>query len=178
MSYSGCTTASRPKAGGSGFSRPPLDNDAEVTRLLRADRKRDCVLVAEAGGHISGVALYFREPQAPDRAEVAFAIADALQGRGVGTRMLEVLAGIARDHRITTFDAYVLHDNRRMMQVFLDSGLETHCQLEGGVFHVVLALEPTARLRDQSRRTIAGGGDRVDEELFRAADGCDHRRES
>jgi GNAT superfamily N-acetyltransferase len=85
------------------------------------------------------VAVYCREPQAPDLAEVALAIADALQGRGVGTRMLEVLAGIARDHRITTFDAYVLQDNRRMMQVFRDSGLETHCQLEGGVFHVVLA---------------------------------------
>ncbi len=125
-------------------------NDAEVTRLLRADRKNDCVLVAEAGGHISGVAVYFREPQAPDRAEVALAIADALQGRGVGTRMLEVLAGIARDHRITTFDAYVLQDNRRMMQVFRDSGLETHCQLEGGVFHVVLALEPTAQFETRA----------------------------
>ena len=125
-------------------------NDVEVTRLLRAGRKNDCVLVAEASGHISGVAVYFREPQAPDRAEVALAIADALQGRGVGTRMLEVLAGIARDHRITTFDAYVLQDNRRMMQVFRDSGLETHCQLEGGVFHVVLALEPTAQFETRA----------------------------
>ena len=112
---------------------------------LCADRKNDCVLVAEAGGHIGGAAVYFREPQAPDRAEVAFAIADALQGRGVGTRMLEALAGIARDHRITTFDAYVLQDNRRMMQVFIDSGFETHRQLEGGVFHVVLAFDLTAQ---------------------------------
>ncbi len=118
-------------------------NDAEVSRLLSANRNNDCVLVAEAGGRISGVALYFRNPAMPDRAEVAFAIADALQGRGVGTRMLEVLAGIARDHRITTFDAYVLQDNRRMMQVFLDSGFETRRQLDGGVFHVVLALHPT-----------------------------------
>ena len=119
--------------------------EAEVSRLLQADRKRDCVLVAEAGGRISGVAVYFRDPQAPERAEVAFAIADALQGRGVGTRMLEVLAGIAREQRIATFDAFVLSDNRQMMQVFLDSGFEAQRQLEGGVFHVVLALNPTAR---------------------------------
>jgi acetyl coenzyme A synthetase (ADP forming)-like protein len=118
--------------------------DAEVSRLLAADYDHEFVLVAEAGGRISGVALYFRNPKAPDRAEVAFAIADALQGRGVGTRMLEVLAAIAREHRIRTFDAYALHDNRQMLQVFLDSGFETERQLEGGVFHVVLALEPTA----------------------------------
>ena len=120
-------------------------NEAEVERLLRADHESDFVLVAEAGGRISGVALYLRDPRSPDRAEAAFAIADALQGRGVGTRMLEVLAGIARDHRITTFDAYVLYDNRQMMDVFLDSGFEAERRLDGGVFHVVLALDPTAR---------------------------------
>ena len=127
------------------FFATTSDNEAEVSRLLQADRERDCVLVAEAGGRISGVAMFFREPQAPDRAEVAFAIADALQGRGVGTRMLEVLAGIARDRRIKTFDAFVLHDNRQMMHMFLDSGFEAQRQLESGVFHVVLALDPTAR---------------------------------
>ena len=118
--------------------------EPEVSRLLAADYDNEFVLVAEAGGRISGVALYFRDPTAPDRAEVAFAVADALQGRGVGTRMLEVLAAIAREHRIRTFDAYALHDNRQMLQVFLDSGFETERRLEGGVFHVALALEPTA----------------------------------
>src|SRR5688572_6383270 len=58
-------------------------NEVEVERLLRADPDRDFVLVAEAGGRISGVALYLRDSKSPDRAEVAFAVADALQGRGV-----------------------------------------------------------------------------------------------
>ena len=130
-------------------------DEAEVSRLLGADHDSDFVLIAEAGGRISGVALYFRDPNAPDRAEVAFAIADALQGRGVGTRMLEVLAGIARDHRIATFDAYVLQDNRQMLQVFLDSGFETERRLEGGMFRVVLSLARTplsdARAAERSR---------------------------
>lgn len=39
-------------------------------------------------------------------------------------RMLERLAEIASDHRIATFDAYVLQDNQKMMQVFLDCGFE------------------------------------------------------
>ena len=40
------------------------------------------------------------------------------------------------------------------MRVFLDSGFEVERRLEGGMFHVVLPLEPTALLRSQSRRTI------------------------
>jgi acetyl coenzyme A synthetase (ADP forming)-like protein len=116
---------------------------AEVSRLLEIDYDREFVLLAEAGGRISGMALYTRDPKSTDRAEVAFAIADALQGRGVGTRMLEVLAGIARDHHITTFDADVLPDNRQMLQVFLDSGFETERRLESGVIRVVLSLDPT-----------------------------------
>jgi acetyl coenzyme A synthetase (ADP forming)-like protein len=116
----------------------------EVSRLAQADHENEFVLLAEAGGRLSGVAAYLRDPGAPDRAEVAFAIADALQGRGVGTRMLEVLAEIAREHQIRTFDAYVPHNNQRMMNVFRDSGFEIERRLDSGVFHVVLSLELTA----------------------------------
>ena len=147
-----------PRSRRSRFFATTSSSGEEVSRLLRADPKRDCVLVAEASGRISGTAAYFHERQAPDRAEVAFAIEDALQGRGVGTRMLEVLAGIARDHRITTFDAYVQHDNPQMMQVFLDSGFEVQRELQGGVFHVALALTQSARyetLAAERSRTAA-----------------------
>ena len=93
----------------------------EVSRLLQADHDNEFVLVAEAGNRLVGVATYIRDPRTMERAEVAFVIADALQGRGVGTRMLESLAGVARDHHIETFDAYVLVDNDRMIRVFTDS---------------------------------------------------------
>jgi acetyl coenzyme A synthetase (ADP forming)-like protein len=119
------------------------EHPSEISRLLRADYDHQFVLVAESGGRLSGVASYSRDPASPDRAEAAFTIADVLQGRGVGTRMLEALAEIARDHGIRIFDAYVLHDNERMMRVFLDSGFEVERRLDGGVFHVMLRLEPT-----------------------------------
>jgi acetyl coenzyme A synthetase (ADP forming)-like protein len=120
------------------------DSDDEVSRLLRTDYDNEFSLVAESGMRLSGVASYSRNLRFPERAEVAFTIADALQGRGVGTRMLETLATIARDHHIRVFDAYVLHDNDRMTRVFLDSGFQVERRLEEGVFHVVLRLEPTA----------------------------------
>lgn len=130
-------------------------SDAEVRRLLRSDYDNEFVLVAEAGGRLSGVATYLRDPSSPHRAEVAFTIVDALQGHGVGTRMLDVLAEIARDHRIQTFDAYVLRDNDRMMRVFLDSGFQIQRRLETGVFLVSLSLEITPiyeqKLAERSR---------------------------
>jgi len=127
------------------FFSVPSSSDEEVSRLLSTDYENQFVLVAEAGSRLVGSAMYFRDPRSPAHAEVAFAIADALQGRGVGTRMLETLAGIARDHEIEAFDAYVLLDNRQMMRVFLDSGFEIERRLEGGVMHVTLSLTPNAQ---------------------------------
>ena len=126
------------------FFSVPAGHAPEVARLLRADYDNEFVLVAESGGRLSAVASYTRDPATPGRAQVAFTIADALQGRGIGTRMLETLAGIARDHHIRTFDAYVLYDNDRMLNVFLDSGFEVTQRLDGGMFHVALSLEGVA----------------------------------
>ena len=127
------------------FHGTPASLDAEVSRLLGADYQNEFALVAEAGGRLSGVATWLRDPRSPDRAEVAFTIADALQGRGVGTRMLERLAAIARDHGIRWFDAYVLHENEQMMRVFLDSGFEVERRLDSGVFQVSFPLALTER---------------------------------
>src|SRR5262249_19324882 len=66
------------------------------------------LIVAERGAALCGIAGYYRSAEVPDRAEVAFAIADALQGHGLGTRMLERLAEIGRDRGLRAFDAYVL----------------------------------------------------------------------
>ena len=134
------------------FFAPLRDSEDEVSRLLRADHVNNFTLVAETAHRLVGVATYSRDEHAPDRAEVAFAIADPLQGRGIGTRMLDTLAGIARDHRIEIFDAYVLLDNQRMMRVFLDSGFEIARRLEGGSFHVTLSIEPTAQYEARCAR--------------------------
>jgi acetyl coenzyme A synthetase (ADP forming)-like protein len=124
-------------------------SEDEVSRLLRADHDDDFALVAEAAHRLVGVATYSRIEGAPHRAEVAFAIADPLRGLGIGTRMLDTLAGIARDHRIEVFEADVLLDNQRMMRVFLDSGFEVEKRLDGGIGHVVLRLEPTAQYQSR-----------------------------
>ncbi len=56
------------------------------------------------------------------RAEVAFLVADAWQGRGISTILLAHLAEVAEQHGFSTFLAQVLPQNHRMIDVFRESG--------------------------------------------------------
>jgi len=125
------------------FMTVPRIDLAEAQKIVSIDYEAQMVIVAERGGAFCGIAGYYRDPQHPERAEVAFAVADVMQGRGLGTRLLERLAEIARDRGVRAFDAYVLGDNLAMMDVFLQSGFALTQGLEKGVFHVALDLEPT-----------------------------------
>jgi acetyl coenzyme A synthetase (ADP forming)-like protein len=122
----------------------------QVRTLTAAGDPATTSLVAESGGRIVAFAASYRNAGAPDRAEVAFAVSDALQGHGIGTRLLERLATVAREQGITTFDAYVMGDNRRMLDVFRDSGFAVTTTFEQGACHVVLSLSMTERLADRA----------------------------
>jgi len=125
------------------FSLPTIDAD-RADDFCRIDYDDVMALVCEAGGSLVAIAQYFRFPNRLDRAEVAFIVDDAVQGQGIGTRLLERLAEIAREHGITTFEAEVLGDNRRMLGVFANCGFETtERRVDVGVEKVVLTLAPT-----------------------------------
>ncbi|MFZ2061070.1 MAG: GNAT family N-acetyltransferase [Candidatus Binatus sp.] len=80
----------------------------------------------------------------PTRAEVAFAILDGFQGRGIGTLLLEHLSLIADANGVTEFEADVLGENRQMLEVFAHSGFESHRTLDSGV----------VRLRSSTRKIL------------------------
>jgi acetyl coenzyme A synthetase (ADP forming)-like protein len=79
----------------------------------------------------------------PSSAEVAFAVADAYQGRGVGTRLLEQLAARAAQHGIERFVAEVMAENTPMMRVFGDAGFEVARTLDGGEAEVTFSIHAT-----------------------------------
>ena len=116
--------------------------EQEVARFTEPDFVRHVGLVAtlrENGKEqIIGVGRYMaRDDQgAPQRAEVAFAVADEHQGRGIGTVLLEHLAPIASANGITEFEADVLGENNQMLRVFADSGFVVRRSMEAGVVHV------------------------------------------
>jgi len=107
------------------------------------DYVREFGAVAEVGGDIVGVAHYFALRTRPDVAEVAFAIADAKQGCGAGTKLLETLVVAAREHGITRFRAEVLPENRLMLDVFLGFGFEVTKRTEDGTVQLSFPIAPT-----------------------------------
>ena len=85
----------------------------------------------------------------PGVAEVAFAVADDEQGRGVGTRMLEQLAAIAADRGIHRFDAEVMFGNRLMLGVFEHAGFAVRRRGSGGELVVSLDISPTEEVLER-----------------------------
>jgi len=73
-----------------------------------------------------------------DRAEVAFVVSDAWQGRGVATILLAQLADAAQRHGISTFTAAVLPVNHRMIEVFRESGFPVDTRSAPGVITIEL----------------------------------------
>jgi acetyl coenzyme A synthetase (ADP forming)-like protein len=131
--------------------------DEELRYFTELDCTQDMALVATLREgqeeHIIGVGRYFRitkDGQPTTHAEVAFTVADAHQGRGVGTLLLEHLAALARRQGIDTFEAYVLGENNRMLEVFEASGFTVQRALDTGVFHVSFPTAETPQVRAAS----------------------------
>jgi succinyl-CoA synthetase alpha subunit/GNAT superfamily N-acetyltransferase len=104
-----------------------------------ADDRRHFALVVELDDQIIGVADYYR--QAGEVAEVAFAVRDDQQGRGLGTILLDHLASVAVARGIRYFAAQVLSSNDGMRSVFRDAGFDVRStHTETGVVEVVLDL--------------------------------------
>ena len=117
--------------------------DADIDRMILSDN-RGKSLVCVAQNQILGIGHYVMV--SCTMAEVAFFVDERIQGRGLGTLLLEHLAQIAWRLGILQFEAYVLSENRRMLKVFQDSGYEIQERHESGVIHLVLPLQQTERI--------------------------------
>jgi acetyl coenzyme A synthetase (ADP forming)-like protein len=126
------------------FSVHPQLTDDEVTRFTTIDAVDSMAFVATLDDEIVAVARYNREDDDAEAAEVAFVVDDVHQGRGLGTLLLEHLAGFARTRGIHRFVADTLAHNQRMLHVFRDAGFAAEKHLADGVVRVSLAIEPSA----------------------------------
>jgi len=77
-------------------------------------------------------------------AEVAFAVSDGFQGRGVSTALLERLAVSAARQGFQRFQASTFADNHAMLEVFRDSGYEIRSKTGAGVVDLQLSLTMSA----------------------------------
>lgn len=114
------------------------------------DYDREFGAIAESAGEITGVAHYFASRKSPNLAEVAFAISDAAQGCGAGTKLLETLVAAAREHGIDRFTAEVLPENQRMLDVFRCMGFDVVRRTDEGVIHLEFSITATAASSEQA----------------------------
>jgi succinyl-CoA synthetase alpha subunit/GNAT superfamily N-acetyltransferase len=95
-------------------------------------------------------------PETADRAELAFAVADSWQGRGIATLLLAHLAQLAEAAGMVTLEAWVHPANHRMLQVLRDSGFPVEVRAEPDALRIELPaqLGPAAREHFEERDRI------------------------
>jgi RimJ/RimL family protein N-acetyltransferase len=76
----------------------------------------------------------------PGQAEVAFAVDDAHQGKGIGTVLMRHLAAVARQSGLKELIADVLPENSAMLKVFAASGLRMKALRKQDAVHVEIEL--------------------------------------
>ena len=119
------------------FSRSAPETEAR--RICREPRPGHLALLALAAGQVVGCASY-DAPAGDHTAEVAFAVADHMQHRGIASLLLEHLVSSARNDQITMFTAETLSENTPMLQVFADAGLPVHRHFADGVAEITFPL--------------------------------------
>jgi acetyl coenzyme A synthetase (ADP forming)-like protein len=136
-----------------------LGND--LKRTVRDETNIDYVsslgLIATAGPEQRVVGHVLYAPYGEDRAEVAFTIARDYQGRGLGTLLLGQLAQAAAENGIDTFQALVMPENQRMLQLLRQSGFPIKTRYDWDTIEVTFptSLTPEALERFERREETA-----------------------
>jgi GNAT superfamily N-acetyltransferase len=138
------------------FGPYPRISPKDLYRSTHVDHHDRVGLVLELGEAIIAVGRYeLLDRTGPRAAEVAFVVADGHQGRGLGSILLEHLAGAAAENKIERFVAEVLAENTVMVTVFRDAGYQVERSRDGSVLHLEFAIDPTEALlsvRDSRER--------------------------
>src|SRR5262245_33015463 len=118
-------------------------SESELRYLTELDFAQHVALLAvldEPEAELAiGVGRYIVEPGTLS-AEVAFTVDEDHHGLGVGTLLLQHLARIGRSQGLEEVRAYVLAENRAMLEAFESAGFHWKRRLEGNVIVASLGL--------------------------------------
>ncbi|GMR01912.1 MAG: bifunctional GNAT family N-acetyltransferase/acetate--CoA ligase family protein [Acidimicrobiia bacterium] len=113
----------------------------ELKAFTEIDYRSDMAFVAIVDGNLVGVGRYNAIDNDPTSSEIAFTIADAFQGIGIGTLLVFRISAYARALGIERFRAYLLADNHAMMRVFRNAGFSLSREIDEGVYTVEIPTE-------------------------------------
>ncbi len=117
--------------------------DGDLTRLCAVDHvEREAIIAIDpADGSIIAVARYCASPVREDVAELAGAVVDEWQGRGIGHELLTLVIKRARANGIATLTASVLSENVPASTLLARAGFAT-TRRGYGVSELQLELTP------------------------------------
>jgi acetyl coenzyme A synthetase (ADP forming)-like protein len=120
------------------FFAAVVNANSSIERMVNVDYTSSYGLVAVSGAEaqIIGHAMYVGI--APRKAEMALAVADAYQDRGLGTILLGQLAEAAAASGFEMFEAVVRPENYPMLHMLRESGFPVHARSEPGEVHAEL----------------------------------------
>jgi acetate---CoA ligase (ADP-forming) len=131
--------------------------DALAKTMVDVDYTKRYGILAVVGAdrQIVGHAMYVET--APRKAELALAVADAYQGRGLGTILLGQLAEAAAAAGIDVLEAMVKPENHRMIKVLRESGFPVSARSLPDEVHAEIptALTPEGLRQFEDRERIA-----------------------
>jgi GNAT superfamily N-acetyltransferase len=124
------------------LSPHPQLSKGELRYLTEVDHRDHEALVAfdPATGEGVGVARYVRDRDRAASAEIAVAVTDEWQGRGVGTTLLHALADRARQEGIRHFTALMLAENGAMAHLLGDLGKTRVLEVRQGTVELAVEL--------------------------------------
>ena len=125
------------------FSFSRLAAGTEAGRVCREPGPGHASLLALLDGEIIGVASYEAAGQLAGRgetAEIAFAVADRMHGRGAATLLLEHLVSLAGSRGVETFSAVVLAENASLLKLFAAAGLPVRRRSVDGMIEMTFPL--------------------------------------
>jgi acyl-CoA synthetase (NDP forming)/GNAT superfamily N-acetyltransferase len=139
------------------FSMSKLAGQQEARRVCRPPDAGHAALLALLGTQLAGVAS-FELTGTPGVAEIAFAVADDMHGRGIATLLLEHLVSLGRARRVQAFTATTLPANAAMLRVFADVGLAVRRRLVDDVIEVTMPIPGAMALGAESAYLDAVAG--------------------
>ena len=137
----------------------PIDEltERQLDYLTDVDHHDHEAIVAVGGdGSGLGVARYVRLEHDGPRAEVAVAVIDDWQGRGVGSALLDCLSERAREDGVEVFTAAVLAENRASADILRRLGSTTTHPAGAGLMELEIELEGDDSLSQLMRHAATG----------------------
>lgn len=125
------------------FAEPTADFVRSLCDATNPHKQLTLIVTRRPGESesIVGAGSYVRRDE--KTAEVAMAVEDTLQGKGIGTHLLERLALLAARSGVTRFWAITQMDNRGMIDVFRHSGFPLAETLDKGYLELDFSVSPT-----------------------------------